>query len=119
VDTSLRDASLFALGSAIRKEVEPGRRKELETLLWNEVKDSNSESDQLAILDAIGNSGSSEYYGYVKDRFASSSPAVRAKAVAAVRFLTSDLAQPIIDSARADPVATVRKAAEWSGKFRD
>ncbi len=118
-DTSVRDASLFALGSAIRKETDLGRRKELEGLLWKEVKDSTSDSAQLVVLDAIGNSGSSEYYPYVKERFASTNAGVRAKAVGAVRFLAADLAQPILDTARADPSPVVRKAAEWSGKFRE
>lgn len=117
--SDIRDASLFALGSAIRKEEDTNRRKELETMLWKEVKESNSEPAQLIVLDAIGNSGSPEYYGYVRERFASANPSIRAKAVAAVRFLALDLAQPILDSARADPSSVVRKAAEWSGKFRD
>ncbi len=116
---AIHDASLFALGSAIRKENDSERKKDLQTLLWSEVRNSNSDSSQLAALDAIGNSGSAEFYTYVKERFSSSNPSIRARAVSAVRFLASDLAQPIIDTARADPAVIVRKAAEWSKRFQE
>jgi hypothetical protein len=118
VEGAIREASLYALGSSIRKETNRERRRDLELILWREVKDARSESAQLAVLDAIGNSGSGAYSSYLQDQFTSGTPLVRAKAVAAVRFLESDLAKPILDRAKGDPVPEVRKAAAWSAKFQ-
>ena len=71
-----------------------------------------------AVLEAIGNSGSGDYLAYVKEQLAAGTPRVRAKAVAAVRFLAADLAKPVIDRGKLDPSPTVRKVAEWSEKFQ-
>jgi hypothetical protein len=117
-EAAVREASLYALGSSIRKETDGGRRAELEGVLWHEVKEATTERAQTAVLEAIGNSGSGDYYSYVKDQAKAASAHVRAKAVAAVRFLASDLAKPIIDAGKADPVPAVRKVAEWSAKFQ-
>ncbi len=117
-EAAVREASLYALGSSIRKETDPSRRADLETVLWKEVKEASSEKAQTAVLEAIGNSGSGDYYAYVKEAAGAPSARVRAKAVAAVRFLASDLAKPIIDRAKADPAPAVRKVAEWSAKFQ-
>ena len=73
---------------------------------------------QIAALEAIGNSGSGEYLPFVKEQFAAGTPKVRAKAVAAVRFLAADLAKPVIDRGKLDPSPNVRKVAEWSEKFQ-
>jgi hypothetical protein len=115
---AVREASLYALGSSIRKETDATRRQDLETLLWKEIKDAQTDSAQTAVLEAIGNSGSGDYYAYVKESFAATNPQIRAKAVGAVRFLASDLAQPIIERAKADPAPVVRKTADWSAKFQ-
>ncbi|MBS1962440.1 MAG: hypothetical protein JST04_09505 [Bdellovibrionales bacterium] len=117
-EAALREASLYALGSSIRKETDADRRTALEGVLWNEVKEARTEKAQTAVLEAIGNSGSGEYLSYVKESLATGTPRVRAKAVGAVRFLASDLAQPVIEKAKADPAPVVRKAAEWSAKFQ-
>jgi hypothetical protein len=117
-EAAIREASLYALGSSIRKETNANRRADLETVLWREVKEATTEKAQAMVLEAIGNSGSGVYYGYVKEEFAAGSVPVRAKAVAAVRFLAPELAQPILDQAKGDPAATVRKVAAWSAKFQ-
>lgn len=114
---ALREASLYALGSTIRKTEDANKRRELEGILWKEVKDARSEPAQAAVLEAIGNSGSSEYYAYVKEQSTSSSSQLRARAAGAVRFFNAELARPILDSARVDPVLSVRKAAQWSESF--
>jgi|GEM_PF-3542156 len=115
---AVREASLYALGSSIRKETDAGRRQGLETVLWKEVKDARTDEAQITVLEAIGNSGSGDYYPYVKEQFSAGSTPVRVKAVAAVRFLASDLAKPILDQARGDPAPAIRKVAEWSAKFQ-
>ncbi|MBC7387360.1 MAG: hypothetical protein H7301_14505 [Cryobacterium sp.] len=115
---SVREASLFALGSTIRKELEPARRQALEDLLWKEIKETKTEVGALSLLEAIGNSGSAEYLPFVKEQFFSADAKVRAKAVSAVRFFTNDVARSIIEPARRDPSPIVRKAAEWSGRFQ-
>jgi hypothetical protein len=117
-EAAVREASLYALGSSIRKETDASRRAELEAVLSHEVKEATTVKAQTAVLEAIGNSGSGNFYAFVKESSAATNPNVRAKAVAAVRFLASDLAKPIIDRAKADPVPAVRKVAEWSAKFQ-
>ena len=87
-------------------------------MLWKEVKDARTDEAQITVLEAIGNSGSGDYYPYVKEQFSAGSTPVRVKAVAAVRFLASDLAKPILDQARGDPAPAIRKVAEWSAKFQ-
>lgn len=116
---AIREASLYALGSTIRKTEDLGKRRELEGILWKEIKDARSEPAQAAVLEAIGNSGSSEYYAYIKEQAVSSSSNLRARAAGAVRFLAADLARPILDTARVDSVPSVRKAALWSESFLD
>jgi hypothetical protein len=116
---AVREATLFALGSAIRKETDETKRRDLEKVLWREVSDARTVTAQISVLDAIGNSASKEFYQHIRTQAQSTEPRVRAKAVGAVRFLASELAKPIIDSARRDPSFVVRKAAEWSRNYVD
>jgi hypothetical protein len=114
---AVREATLYALGSAIRKETDEAKRRDLEKVLWREVSDARTVTAQMSVLEAIGNSASKEFYHHIRTQAQSNEPRVRAKAVGAVRFLASELAKPIIDSARRDASPIVRKAAEWSRKY--
>ncbi len=117
-EAAVREASVYALGSAIRKETDATKRAELESVLWREIRDARSEPAQLVVLDAIGNSGSGEYYLYLKEQSESSSVRVRAKTALAVRFLAAEQARPILERAKADPSAIVRKAAVQSANVQ-
>jgi hypothetical protein len=115
----LREASLYALGSALRKTEDPDARQELATLLWKEIKDARSEPARVAVLEAIGNSGNTEYLSYVQEQAGAESPRVRARAIGAVRFFAPEVARPLIEAGKSDPHPSVRKAAVWSEGFFD
>jgi hypothetical protein len=116
---AIREAALYALGSAIRKETDEPKRRDLEKVLWREISDARTVTAQLSVLEAIGNSASREFYDHIRTQARSQEPRVRAKAVSAVRFLASELAKPVLDSARQDPSPLVQKAVEWSRKYQD
>jgi hypothetical protein len=109
---AIREASLYALGSAIRKETDPSARGELESLLSARIAEARTPAERIATLEAVGNSASPEFHSYVLAQLASPDARVRAKAVVASRDFPPELSRPVLETAKNDPSPLVRRAAE-------
>ena len=86
---------------------------------------SGNASDSLAALEAMGNSGRSEFLPQVLEALASSDLQIRAKAVFALRFMRVDQAIQIMVNSLGDSQVDLREAAagamqlaDWKEAFR-
>lgn len=128
-DPRLSQAAAFALGSALQGGAQDAAATQaIEQLrsAWQAAKAAGSVGDQLAILDAMGNSGRAEFLSIL---LAASREAtvvtVRARALYALRFVKDPAVPPTLIAGLAATEAPMREAsagaielAAWTEGFR-
>jgi HEAT repeat protein len=96
-DIDLRQGALFALGAAIEKK--PKAETEIQFLIrkWNEAVSANDEDQKLAVLDAMGNSGKSEFFPIVSQQAkAASETKIRSRAIFSLRGMKIEEARSLL-----------------------
>jgi HEAT repeat protein len=111
-DIDLRQGSLFALGGAIEKK--PQSESEIQFLLrkWNAALASNDQDQQLALLDAMGNSGRSEFFFVISQQAKSSMDSrIRARAIFALRGIKLNEARMLLVQEASNQSSVLRFSA--------
>lgn len=127
-NADLSQGASYALGSSIQKTSDESKKTDaIEALRERYLNSSGNLSDQLAALDAIGNSGQATYLPDLRAIIQSSDAAaiLKAKAVFALRFIQSSEATDLLSQSLASADAQVRQSAaraiamaRWSDSFR-
>ena len=105
-DSDLATNASFAIGSALKKEVDPALEQKLDQI----VRNANNRSEQLATLDAIGNSGDVHFLSYLDQSLHASDTLVRERAAFALRFIQSEETKRLIEIAMNDRELSVNLA---------
>jgi hypothetical protein len=111
-DIDLAQGALFALGSAIEKTKFP--EGEIQFLLrkWQEAIGSGNLDQQLAVMDAMGNSGRAEFFETVSSQAKNARViALQARATFALRGMHIEGARSILIAALSAQDSTIRYAA--------
>lgn len=111
-DIDLAQGALFALGAAIEKT--KSAENEVQYLLrkWQEAQSSGNLDQQLAVMDAMGNSGRAEFFATVSAQAKNASVvALRARAIFALRGMNTDSARSILIAALSAEESTIRYGA--------
>ncbi len=111
-DIDLAQGALFALGAAIEKT--KSAENEVQYLLrkWQEAQSSGSLDQQLAVMDALGNSGRVEFFETISTQAKSASVvALRARATFALRGIDTDSSRNILIAALSSTDSTIRYGA--------
>lgn len=115
-DANVAYGAGYALGAAQRTAPDPSSLQTLQNTWANAA----TTPDQLAALDAIGNSGNPTFFSDLSSVIASTDPAVlRAKAVFALRFMPGDATSQLLAASLNDAESQVRVAAAQALKYRD
>ncbi|KFA90471.1 hypothetical protein Q664_28185 [Archangium violaceum Cb vi76] len=93
------NVSLLGLGSMARR-TRPGDplRAELHTALRGELERATGSNEELAVLDAIGNSGDDAFGAELDERLRTGQPALRGRAAEALGHLSPEVARPLLVS---------------------
>lgn len=125
-DPRLSQAAAFALGSALQNAPADEQSQQAVSLISKNLATAQSVPAQLAALDVIGNSGRADFEPALETVIQSNaSDLVRARAVFALRFVTTPGAASDLVTALASPSPGVREAAAnaiaaatWREAFR-
>ncbi len=128
VDRDLSQGAAYALGASLEKAQGAQAANAVQQLLdaWAQQSSGSDLNEQLAILDAMGNSGRKEFFPVLSSVVQSSRPlTLRNKAIFALRFMNFSEAQQVLVSSLSDADVSVRstsvsamKLATWSEIFR-
>lgn len=119
----------YALGSAIQNNNAKNVADAISAIqnAWNNIAQSNNTDAQLALIDAMGNSGKGEFIPSLLSVISGNYPSmVKAKAVFALRFMNENTATSVIaqnlagnlDIEIREASVNAMKAAEWNEIFR-
>lgn len=106
------NVSLLGLGSMAGR-TRPGDplREELHAALRGELEHAAGSNEELAVLDAIGNSGDDSFRAELDERLRTGSPALRGRAAEALGHLSPEVARPLLVSQlESEPSSTVSTA---------
>lgn len=128
-DGHLAQSAAFALGSSLQNspnDAQSARGIAQIESAWKAQGAGDNLGAKLALLDVMGNSGREEFFPKVQEVIdGSAETRVKARAVFALRFMTSDLATQSLLQHLRDPVVELREAAaralsqaEWKEAFR-
>jgi len=125
-DPRLSQAAAFALGSALQQSGTDSQSARAISQIEGAWKAAGNLGDQLALLDVMGNSGRTEFYPSVQTVIESGgNPALRARAVFSLRFMTNSDSQLVLIRSLSDASPVVREAAakaielaSWKEAFR-
>jgi hypothetical protein len=128
-NADLSQGASYALGSSIQKTSDESKKADaIEALRERYLNSSGNLSDQLAALDAIGNSGQAAYLPDLRSIIQSADAAslLKAKAVFALRFIQSSEATELLSQSLTSVDTQVRQSAaraiamaRWSDSFRN
>jgi hypothetical protein len=125
-DPDLAHGAAYAVGAALQNvtpDAQSAATLAMVHQLWQ--SNANNSSEQSVLLDVIGNSGQGEYLPELEGVITSGSdPSLTAKAVFALRFMTSDVATQIIATNLSNSDVRIREAAvsaiqaaKWNSDF--
>ncbi len=127
-NADLAQGASYALGSSLQKAPDDAQKADLvEALRQRLIGSGTSLADQLSALDAIGNSGQTDYLPDLRSIISDSNAAsaLRAKAVFALRFIHSNEATTLLSQSLSASDLIIRQAAaramsmaSWSESFR-
>jgi hypothetical protein len=107
-----------ALGAAIRGSQDEAQRIHLEAEIVQMAKNAKTTDEEIALLEAIGNSGSPAFVPILMQKIKSPNEEVRVKATYATRFMTDDDSDNVLDEAEDDSSLKVKKMAKAAREFQ-
>lgn len=97
----------FAMGATLQKEPSPVYEQQLSET----AAQAKTMNEKLAYIDAMGNSGSSQFLPQISENMSSADSAVKEKSIFALRYMSDERATTLLQGAMNDPALSVKITA--------